>query len=116
MIASLYQSSSTAACGTSFASVFAGPTGLRSTAIDGKIPSARRVTSAWEASTCSAFLFTVMPLPRERRPQFTTGKGDVLLLNKKPLAAYWFPWNRFSLRALTTPYLLPVFGQFRDTF
>src|SRR5215475_528617 len=118
MMASLYQSSSAAVSGTSlasfFASVFAGRTEVRPISIDGKSPSARRATSACEASTCSTFLFTVMPLPQEKRPHFAIGKGDVLLPNKKPQVGHWFPGNRLPGLALITSYLLPVFGQFRD--
>src|SRR5262245_52696674 len=114
MIASLYQSSSVAisASGTSLAFSFSA--GWRPSAIAGKTPSARRGISAREASTFSAFLFTVMPLPLEGRPHFLTGKGDALHPNKKPWVGQWFRWNRFSWPALITSYLLPVFGQFRD--
>src|SRR5215475_9829855 len=114
MIASLYQSSSAAisAAGTSLA--FSSSAGWRASAMVGKTPSARRGISAREASTFSAFLFTVMPLPLEERPRFSGGKGDALHPNKKPWVGQWFRRNRFPLPALITFYLLPVFGQFRD--
>src|SRR5438128_12000407 len=72
------------------------------------------MTSACESSTFCAFLFTVMPMPWERRPHFALEKGDALNLNKKPLPGKWFPRNGFRASALISTYLLPVFGQFRD--
>ena len=70
--------------------------------------------SAREASTFSAFLFTVMPLPQEGRPRFAGGKGGALHPNKKPWVGQWFPRNRFLPPALITSDLLPAIGQFRD--
>ena len=75
--------------------------------------SARRVTSACEASTCCFFVHGDA-IATEMTPPFRPRKGRRSDPYKKPRVGHWFHRNRFPLPALFTSYLLPVFGQFRD--